>query len=126
MASMCGWPAPAMRNSLVMRIAEEADEQVFFHELVDGGGELVFVGAGLGLDGVGHGRLGELGELDLDVGALCAQGVAGEGVAQLGHGAEVAGVELEDFNGLAALHDGEVRETLLAAAGVVLERWRRS
>ena len=42
-----------------LRVAEEADEQVFFHQLVDGGGELVFVGAGLGLDGVGHGRLGQ-------------------------------------------------------------------
>ena len=42
-----------------LRVAEEADEQVLFHELVDGGGELVFVGAGLGLDGVGHGRLGK-------------------------------------------------------------------
>jgi hypothetical protein len=42
-------------------VAEEADEQILFHELVDGGGELVFVGAALGLDGVGHGRLGERG-----------------------------------------------------------------
>ncbi len=104
-----------------LRVAEEADEQVLFHELVDGGGELVFVGAGLGLDGVGHGRLGRRGELDLDVGALCAEGVAGEGFAELGHGADVAGVELGDFNGLAALHDGEVGEALLAAAGVVLD-----
>ena len=88
-----------------LRIAEEADEQVLFHELVNGGGELVFVGAGLGLDGVGHGRLGEGMEIDLDVGALCAERVAGEGDAELGHGAEVAGVELGDFDGLAALHD---------------------
>ena len=104
-----------------MRIAEEADEQVLFHELVDGGGELVFVGAGLGLDGVGHGRLGRADEFDLDVGALGSEGVAGEGFAELGHGADVAGVEFEDFDGLAALHDGEVREALLAAAGVVLD-----
>ena len=53
-----------------LRVAEEANEQVFFHQLVDGGGELVFVGAGLGLDGVGHGRLGQRVEIDLDVGAL--------------------------------------------------------
>ena len=75
----------------------------------------------LGLDGVGHGRLGRAGELDLDVGALGSQRVAGERVAELGHGAQVAGMELEDFDGLAALHDGEVREALLAAAGVVLD-----
>jgi hypothetical protein len=31
-----------------LRVAEEADEQVLFHELVDGGRELVFVGADLG------------------------------------------------------------------------------
>ncbi len=104
-----------------LRIAEEADEQVLFHELVDGGGELVFVGAGLGLDGVGHGGLGEPGQFDLDVAALDAESVAGEGIAQLGHGAEVAGVELEDFDCLAALHDRQVREALLAAAGVVLD-----
>ena len=103
-----------------LRVAEEADEQVLFHELVDGGGELVFVGAGLGLDGVGHGRLGQRGDVDLDLGALLAEGVAGEGVAQLGHGAQVAGVQLGHFDGLAALHDGEMREALLAAAGVVL------
>ena len=48
--------------------------------------------------------------------------VAGERVAELGHGAEVAGVELGDFDGLAALHDAEVGELFLAAAGVVLER----
>ena len=57
-----------------LRVAEEADEQVLFHELVDGGRELVFVGAGLGLDGVGHGRLGQRGEVDLDVGALLRRG----------------------------------------------------
>ena len=76
----------------------------------------------LGLDGVGHGRLGRRGEVDLDVRALCAQRVAGERVAELGDGADVAGVQLGDFDGLAALHDAQVRELFLAAARVVLER----
>ena len=49
-----------------LRVAVEADEQVFFHELVDGGRELVFVGAGFGLDGVGHGGLGRRGNVDLE------------------------------------------------------------
>ncbi len=53
---------------------------------------------------------------------FCAERVAGEGVAELGHGADVAGVELGDFDGLAALHDAEVREFFLAAAGVVFKR----
>ena len=102
-------------------VAEEADEQVFFHELVDGGGELVFVGAGLGFDGVGHGRLGRRGYIHLDFGAFLAERVAGEGVAQLGHGAQVTGVELGHFNGLAALHHAEVRQSLLVTASVVLD-----
>jgi hypothetical protein len=89
---------------------------------VDGGRELVLVGAGLGLDGVGHGGLGRLGHVDLEVGAFLAEGVAGERVAELAHCAEIAGVELGDFDGLAALHDAEVREFFLAAARVVLER----
>ncbi len=91
-----------------LRVAEEADEQVFFHELVDGGGELVFVGAALGLDGVGHGRLGGSGHIHLDLRALLAQRVAGEGFAQLGHGAQIAGVQLGHFDGLAALHDAQM------------------
>ena len=91
-----------------LRIAEEADEQVLFHELVDGGRELVLVGARLGLDGVGHGGLGRRGESDLEVCALLAEGVAGERVAELADSADVAGVKLCDFDGLAALHDAEV------------------
>ena len=77
-----------------LRIAEEADEQILFHELVDGGRELVLVGARLGLDGVGHGGLGRRRQRDLEFRALCAKRVAGERVAELGHGADVAGVEL--------------------------------
>ncbi len=57
-----------------LRIAEEADEQVLFHELVDGGSELVLVGAGLGLDGVGHGGLGQRGECRPGFLRLCGRG----------------------------------------------------
>ncbi len=60
-------------------------------------------------------------EVDLDLRALLAEGVAGEGFAELGHGADVAGVQLGNFDGLAALHDAEMRQALLSAAGVVLE-----
>ena len=105
-----------------LRVAEEADEQILFHELVDGGRELVLVGAGLGLDGVGHGGLGRHGQRDLEFCALCSKRVAGERVAELGHCAEVAGVELGDFDGLAALHDAEVRRAFRRSAGVVFQR----
>ena len=56
------------------------------------------------------------------LGAFLAERVAGERVAELADGADIAGMELGDFDGLAALHDAEVRELFLAAAGVVLER----
>ena len=65
---------------------------------------------------------GRRGDIDLDLGALCPKRVAGEGFAELGHGAQVAGVQLGHFDGFAALHDAEVGEPLLAAAGVVLDR----
>jgi hypothetical protein len=50
-----------------------------------------------------------------------AEGVAGEGFAELGHCSQVSGVEFGDFNGFAPLHHGEVREPLLGAPGVVLQ-----
>jgi hypothetical protein len=53
---------------------------------------------------------GRRGHIDLEVGALLAQRVAGERVAELGHCAEIAGVQLGHFDGLAALHDAQVRE----------------
>ena len=86
------------------------------------GRELVLVGAALGLDGVGHGGLGRLGHIDLEVCALLPERVAGERVAELAHRAQVARVQLGDFNGFAALHDAQVREFFLAAARVVLQR----
>ena len=86
------------------------------------GRELVFVGAALRLDGVGHGRLGQRSQINLNIRALRAQRVAGQRFAQLGHRADIAGMQFGDFNGLAALHHAQVREALLAASRVVLER----
>ncbi len=60
-----------------LRVAVKANEQILFHELVNGGRELVLVGAALGLDGVGHGWLGWLGHVDLEIGAFLSEGVAG-------------------------------------------------
>jgi len=42
-----------------LRIAEEAQHGIFFHQLVNAVAQLVFVGARLRLDGEGDGRLGE-------------------------------------------------------------------
>ncbi len=53
---------------------------------------------------------------------FCTERVAGERVTEFAHCAEIAGVQLGDFNGLAALHDAQVRELFLAAARVVLKR----
>ena len=100
-----------------LRVAEEAHHGVFFHELVQGGRELVLVGAGLGLDGVGHGGLGHGDGLEEDLVRLVAEGVAGQGDAQLGDGAEVAGVEFRNLDGLAALHDGEMGEASRTPGG---------
>ncbi len=115
-------PGPGDEELVGLWVAIEANQQVFFHELMNGGRELVFIGAGLGLDGIGHRRFGQRGEVDLNVAALLPQRVAGKGIAQLGYRAEIAGMQLGDFNRLAALHDAKVREALLAAARVVLER----
>jgi alpha-ketoglutarate-dependent taurine dioxygenase len=65
---------------------------------------------------------GGSGPIHLDLRTLLAEGVAGEGFAELGHGAEIAGVQLRHFDGLAALHDRKMRQALLAAAGVVFDR----
>ncbi len=50
-----------------------------------------------------------------------AQRVAGEGFAQLGHGAQVPGVQFRNLDGLPALHHAQMGEPLLAAPGVVLQ-----
>ncbi len=43
---------------LGLRVAEKTQHGVLFHQLVEAVAQLVFVGAGLGLDGEGDGRLG--------------------------------------------------------------------
>ncbi len=107
---------------LGLRIAEEAQHGVFFHQLVEADAQLVFVGAALRLDGEGDGRLGQLDARILDRGCLVAQRVAGERVFQLRDRANIAGVQLRDRNGGFALHDGDVGELLLRVAVEVLQR----
>ena len=101
---------------LGLRIAEEAQHGVLFHELVDADAEFVFVGAGLGLDGEGDGGLGQGDGRVLDGRGLVAQGVAGEGVLELGDGADVSGRELGDGDELLAQNGGDVGELFDRAA----------
>ena len=60
-----------------LRIAEEAQHGVLFHQLVNAVAQFVFVGARLRLDGEGDGRLGKGHLRILDGRRLIAQGVAG-------------------------------------------------
>ena len=61
---------------LRLGVAEEAQHGIFFHQLVDAVAQLVFVGAGLGLDGEGDRRFGERDRRILDGSAFVAQRVA--------------------------------------------------
>ena len=58
-------------------VAKEAQHGIFFHQLVDAIAQLVFVGAGLGLDGEGDRRFGESDLRILDWSGFIAQRVAG-------------------------------------------------
>ncbi len=105
-----------------LRIAKEPDKEILFHQLVNCGRQLVFIRAALGLNGVCHGRFRQRCKVNLDIGALRSQRVAGQRLAQLGHRTQIARVQFRNFNSLASLHDAQVREALLPAPRIVLER----
>ena len=79
---------------MVCWIAEEAQHGILFHELVDTDAKFVFVGAGLGLNGEGDGRLGKRNGRVLNGMSLVAKGIAGERLLEFGYGADVSGGEL--------------------------------
>ena len=104
-----------------LRIAVEAQRLVFFQDAVDGVAHAVFVVARLGFDGEGDGGLGQLHRRIGDVQALIRQRVAGQGVLQLGDGADIAGVQFGDrLQGL-ALGTAEVGQPLGGALVDVLQ-----
>ncbi len=115
-------PRTGNQKFIRLRIAEEPNQQVFFHQLVNRRRELVFIGAALGLNGVSHGRLRQRRQIHLNIPALRSQRVAGQRIAQLGNSAQIAGMQFSYFNGLSPLHRAQVREALLSAPRVVLER----
>ena len=94
---------------------------VFFEDFVNGDADLVFVGAGFGLDRKRNGRLGQRRALVKDGSGFIAQRFASGGFFQLGDGADVAGMQLGHFGELLALHDLNVLEALGQTAIVIQE-----
>ena len=105
-----------------LRIAEEAQHGVFFHQFVDAGPELVFVGAALGLDRERDRRFRQVDLGILDGRGLVAERVSGQRIAQLGDRPNIAGMQFIHRNGVLALHDRDVRQLLLRITGEVLHR----
>ena len=115
-------PRAGDQKFLGLRVAEEAQHEIFFHQLVDAVGELVFIGARLGLDGKSNGRLGQLQVGILNRAALVSQRIAGERFPQLGDHADVAGVQLGHLDRRLALNHGKMRKFLRRTAGEILQR----
>ena len=105
-----------------LRVAKEAKHGIFFHELMDADAQLVFVGSALGLDSKRDGGLRQLDRRILNRRRLVAYCVAGQGVFELGHRTDVAGMNFGHRHSSLALHDRNMRELLLRAAGEVLYR----
>ena len=55
---MCCWPLPAEQKFLRLRVACEAQREIFFENAVNGDADAVFVGARFRFDGESDGRLG--------------------------------------------------------------------
>ena len=109
-----------------LRIAVEAQRLVFFQNAVDGVAHAVFVVARLGFNGEGDGGLRQFDRRIGDIEALFGQGVAGQGVLELGDGADIAGVQFGDgLQGL-AVRAAEVRQALGRALVDVLQVGSRS
>ena len=75
---------------------------------MDGVAHAIFVVARLGFDGEGDGGLGQLDRRVGDIEALFGQGVAGQGVLELGDGADIAGMQFGDGLQGFAVGDAEV------------------
>ena len=105
-----------------LRIARKTQCAVFFQNFVNGHANLVFIGAGLRLDGEGDGGLRNPSGRVINRRGFVAERFAGGGFFQLGDGSEVARVQLADFGELLALHHLDVLQALWCVAIVVLKR----
>ena len=87
---------PGEQEFAGLRIAIEAQCLVLFQNPVDGVAHAIFVVARLGFDGEGDRGFGNLDRRVGDIQALIRQGVAREGVLELGDCADIAGVQFGD------------------------------
>ena len=81
----------------------EAQHQVFFHQLVQRRSQLVFIGARLRFDRIGHRGFGHRHRIDQYLMAFRAKSVARLRDAQLGDRAQITGMQFADLDQLAAL-----------------------
>ena len=112
-------PVARQQELLGLRIAVEAQARVLFENLVNGMPHAVFVGAGLGENGVGDGRLRQFDGRISDGRRFIVQRVTRQRVLQLGHGSDVPGPQFGNRAQVLALQDAQMRELLgLARPGV--------
>ena len=112
---------PGNQKLIGLRIAEEANQQILFHQLVNSRRKLVLVRAALRLDSIGHRGLRQSSQFNLNLCAFLAQRVSGKCFAQFRHCPKIAGMQLHHFHSFASLHHTQMRKTFLAASRVVLQ-----
>src|SRR5579864_726253 len=88
--------AATQKELFGLRIAKEAQGLIFFQDAVDGVTHAVLVLPRLGFDGEGDRGFGQLDGRIFNGRTLVRQSIAGEGVLELGHGANIARVEFGD------------------------------
>ncbi len=95
-----------------LRVAADAQDRIFLGQARQGRRDLLFVAFGLGFDGVGDGRFSERDRRVLDRRSGIAQRVGGQRFFELGHHADVAGVQLADHRKVLALRDVKLPQPL--------------
>ena len=113
----------AEQELLGLRIATEAQCEVLFEDLVNGDADAVFVGAGLGLDGKGDRRLGNVAPADRKRLAFLSPSVSPVVVSfSLAIAADVTRVQLLNLRCVLTLYNVQVLESFLRAAMEIGQR----